>query len=280
MNELLFIFKCDLQTKNINIANYKLLVVYYDANSLYNYYVQKFQKHSIKTATLQHGVALARRENINNLDFAGIEFGNCISDYLLAWNQFTYEEAIRSGIEKERIIIAGILRCINLPVIDNKREEKKIFGVVLDGIFTEESNLFLIQYANKLAKQLNCKYILKYHPAFDGNEYYRAIDKDCFLYTCEKNMSVFEYAKTVDFSLVANSTVFFELVYMQHCVYHYLSNYMTDKYRNIPYNSFSSFDELLKILNEKNDHTQKLFDICCSVSNIEKTYKDFFSMFE
>jgi hypothetical protein len=279
--KLELILKRNIQSSFVNISKYKLLVVFFDASPLYNFFVQKFKRASVKTATFQHGVILAKREGINNVDIAGIELGNCISDYLLAWNRFTYKEAVKSGIDKERIKIVGISRCINLPVnCCNATSRHGIFGVVLDGIHTEKNNSSLILLANKLAEEMNYKYILRYHPSFKGDEYNHIIDMNRFLHTGKNDTSIFEYAKMVDFSLIANSTVLFELVYMKHKVYRYSSNDMMDKYRDIPYNSFSSFDELLYLLNKEEDCSQALYDLCCSVNDIRKAHRDFFLMFD
>lgn len=280
--QLVIILKRDFQTSFINISKYKLLVVFFDASPLYNFYVQKFQQAGIETATLQHGVILSRREKFNhNIDFAGIELNNCISNYLLAWNQFTYQEAIKSGIDKKRIQVVGISRCINWPTI-KKTAEKKIFGIILDGKFTEETNLSMISCANKLAEYLNCKYIVKYHPAFIGDEYDNVIEKKYFSYICKSDLSIPEYAELVDFSLIANSSAFIELVYIKHKTYRFSDGNAIDKYRDIPSYVFKSFSELIDLYNSKNNPSidEKLYEILCTVENIKESYQKFFQTFD
>lgn len=131
---------------------YKLLVVLYDTYSIDNYFVQFFASKGIKTATLQHGVMLAPRKGLeNNIDFAGLEFKNFVSDYFLVWNQFTKNEAIKAGLDEDKIKVLGIAKCLNSQSMEFG--SKKVFGIILDGEYEKENNSIMIDIANIFAEK-------------------------------------------------------------------------------------------------------------------------------
>lgn len=277
LNELITLKKLDFFLNKIKLDNYKLLVVFYDAHPEGNFIVQKFQKSGIRTATLSHGIVLAERDN-NIIDYCGIELKGTISDYFLAWNNFSFNEAVKQGLDKEKIKVLGIPQFINNISILTKKVESNVFGVILDNTSGDQYNMELIRIANKIATRFNYKYKLRFHPTFKGNEYNKIID---FKYYCgnDNSLNIVNYTSDIKFSLVANSTVFIELVFMKHLVYRYASNTIHDKYRDFPYNAFKNNGELINILINEKDESDKLFHEICTISDVKKSYLEFFESF-
>lgn len=106
--ELLQAYKFLQYWNGVECNIYKLLTVYYDASLIENMMVQNFNKKLCYTATLQHGIFCEERPQNNSFSFAGVEFNNTISDYFLAWNQFTKDKMLLTGASENRILILGI----------------------------------------------------------------------------------------------------------------------------------------------------------------------------
>lgn len=276
LNELITLKKLDFFLNKINLNNYKLLVVFYDAHTEGNFIVQKFKKLGVKTATLSHGIVLAERDR-NIIDYCGVELKGTVSDYFLAWNNFSFNEAVKQGLDKNKIKVLGIPQFINNSMLAEK-VNSNTFGVILENSSGEKYNMKLIKIANKIATRFNYKYKLRFHPTFKGNEYDKIIDFKCYVGN-DNSLNVANYTSDVKFSLVANSTVFIELVFMKHLVYRYASNTIHDKYRDFSYNVFKSSFELTDILLNEKDESDKLFYEICTVRDVKKSYLEFFESF-
>ncbi len=271
---LIELYRFKNQILKIKLNNYTLITVFFDLSYNCNLLVQLAQNQMIKTATLQHGIMLSQR-NLGILDFAAPEFRGGISDYFLLWNQFTYNEAIKQGIYKERLRILGINRCIN--VNKPKHHHNHVFGVILDGIHTDRNNRFLIQSAKKLAQINGYNYYIKIHPNSDSKLYNKFIlDSQC-LGIFNPSFSFHEYLNFVEFSIVGNSTALFEMTYLGHKFYRYSSNIDTDKFRDAAIPSFSNMNELICLYEEK--ESKDIFKNVCTIENIEAEYSLFFNSF-
>jgi len=263
------------------ISNVSALLVFNDSLPSGNYLVQFFKKKGIKTATLQHGIILAPRNGVSNVDFVGLELLNSNSDYFLAWNNFTREEALEAGLSDEKVKVLGITKCINLEnrIINNT--ESNVFGVVLDGEFTAENNPILISIAKELAEKLDMRFILRIHPRMDINRYNSLLnDTRYFAGYSDKKDNIFTYMTQVNFSIIANSTVYIEMIYVYHKVFRYSNGSIIDKYKKIEWGRFSNSDELYaKIKFSETDEQQHLFNELVTVSDIKKSYSVFFEDF-
>ncbi|OUP34629.1 hypothetical protein [Bacteroides sp. An19] len=256
----------------VNINKYQLLVVLYDAYPIDNYFSQLFKLNGIKTATLQHGVMLAPRKEIeNNIDFAGLEFKNFISDYFLVWNQFTKNEAIKAGLDENKIKVLGIAKCLNSQSMEFG--SKKVFGIILDGEYEKENNSIMIDIANIFAEKMNYGFIVRYHPNFKGNEYANRINNNHGK-TCEKATSLIEFFNEISFCIISNSTVLFEILYWGGEVYHYSSLTPNDKFKDLNIPSFHTSDELLNLFKTRNK--KATFPEICGPKNIKERYRRFF----
>jgi hypothetical protein len=254
--------------KYLSINKYKLCVVTYDAIITDNYVSQFFRLQGVKTATLQHGIMLAPRLGLeDNIDFKGIEFNGFVSDYFLAWNDFTRNEAIKSGIPQDKIVVCGCAKLVG------KRKAvpsfNKVIGVILDGRFEKENNIPMISIVSKFAEQKGYHYILRFHPNFLGNEYDDIINNQVGS-ICDKEIPLCEFLNSVEFCVLANSTVLFELEGMNFPFYRYSSRTIKDKYKDYPIKSFSSLLELNKLCDFNKDNGS-------SLNNVSKfNYQSFF----
>lgn len=274
------LFKFRRAISMVSPKDYNLLVVLYDAGPTYNYLVQWFKKEEVLTATLQHGIFLAPRCVKNNIEYQGVEFLNSNSDYFLAWNNFTRDEAIHAGMSSSKIRVLGIVNYPEYTVV--KSSVKGVFGVVLNTMSSDSQNRQLITFANFLARYRGLKYKLKYHPIFKGNEYDSIIEAEYSMGTVERFMSVRDYVSEVDFTLISNSSVLMELVFWKHRTFRFSSGDEEDKYRSLPFGAFTTNEGLLQQYEESevNPLNNELFDQLCTVVHVRESYVHFFRQFE
>lgn len=248
---------------NVNVDKYRLALVYYDAPVHLNYLIQYMKGMGCKTATLQHGVMLAKREKAcDNLDFCGIEFGSFVSDYFLAWNDFTKNEAIKSGINKSQILVLGCAKCLGYPQLHS--HGYKTIGVILDGKNEEENNLPMIKIVERFVSTHDFKYILRFHPADDITAYDNIRTKSKSS-VCGRKTSLYDFLTSVTFCVVANSTVLFELEYYHVPFVRYSSGNIKDKYKDYPGPSFNGYDGFCHLISSlqflgKNKDEGRVFD--------------------
>lgn len=279
-----YTFKKKLDINEDKMRNYKLLLVMNDSLPSGNFIVQFFKNRTVKTATLQHGVVLAPRQGVDNVDFVGLELLNSNSDYFLAWNNFTKNEALKAGMPENKIKVLGIIRCIHLEGKIKKKENLNVFGVVLDGEFTEENNLKLIKIALELSNKLNMRFILRFHPQMDIHKYDHLLaETDRFGgYSSNNKDDIFKYMEQVAFSIVANSTAYIEMVFNGHITYRYQNNSSLCKYKEVALGGFTTLLELLQKVENKNlsiIEQEIIYKLLVSIDNIKESYSKFFSNF-
>lgn len=265
---------------NVEYRKYNLLLTFYDSPIDSAFITELFRSNKVRTATLQHGQFTAWREN----DFvnSGVEFRSFSSDYMLCWNKFTVEEAVKTGIKKRRMKIVGILGYVNAQTAICTNPQNGIFGVVIGHPMFEQQNVALITAANMLAQTYNLKYYLKLHPNYTEDYYKGIVEPDLYLGNVEKGIGLLEYANSVEFSLVGSSSIFVELIYVHHDVIRFSDNDVKDKFRDIRIGKrFSNPEELVDIYkkNVDSEYFRKLFDYLCTVENVTETYKDFLKTF-
>lgn len=273
LHELSFLF--DFQRLLENLPLYKLALVFYDANLYNNFFVQYFKHKGTKTATLQHGVMVAPRPDVkNNLDFKGIEFIGSISDYFLAWNEFTKHEAIKSGISEKKIKVLGVAKCIGLKPYIRSTKSQKTLGVLLDGIYSNVNNEKMIKVIDDFCTRHGYKYILKYHPAYKGNEFDNSMSERGS--SLPLNTTLEDLINQTGIIIVANSTALFELASLNVCFYRYRTEREVDKFRDLRIPMFSSSEELEKINNMEWEEIKKSYDSeICVNQNPEVLYRTF-----
>ncbi len=278
ITQLMLIQKCLLEASDyqkeiinyINIHKINLTVVRYDAQFLDNFMLQTMCKYGIKTATLQHGVMISERPQLSyKADFCGFEFKASVADYFLVWNEFEKQEALKSGISERKIIITGNAKCIKVKPLENLTDNVK-FGVLLDGFDMYDNNKKLIEMANQISTLLGLSYVVRYHPAFRGNEYSSIISSN--LGTVSKISDIRDFLSELRFCLISNSTILFELPYYHIPYYRFSEQRQDDKYLNLSEPSFcdiESFYILYKSTKSPEFQSSDLFN----------NYKNFFAGF-
>ena len=265
-------------TDSINISKYNLCVFFYDANCIDNYFSQIFQNKGITTATLQHGVMLAERKEVTaNPDFCGVELKNFVSNYFLAWNEFTKREALHSGIPKEQIEVLGVIKCIDGGKVIHKNN--KVIGLLLDGEFEAENNSNLINITNAFATNHGYRVYLRFHPRMDKSTY-KDLYEDNIFQVCPNEISLKEYVSQTEFCIVANSTAFIEMLCWNAIVYRYSTMDAKDKYRDANYPSFHTLEDLESLYKSGTEVLSIGKQELIGPTNPVKTYSDFFKLFD
>lgn len=264
----------------VHIEHYKALVTFYDSFLMESYAIEYARTVGVKSIVLQHGQFISWRAD--TFFDCGIEFRTFKSDYMICWNKYTYDEAIKFGISPDKLVIAGIWSYIGVKRVLCQQNNNGIFGVVIGHPSWEEENKVLIKAANLLSSRYNLKYYLKLHPNYQPNVYDSLVNDRC-IGLIKKGISMMEYANIVDFSLVGSSSVFTELVFIGHGVFRYSSGKANDKYNEVKVgNYFNSPDQLLNLYasNSATKDLDVLFDYLCTVSDTTSSYKKFLSRFE
>ena len=244
--------------KKVEIEKYNLCFCFYDAAPFQNFLIQYAKKHGRKTATLQHGIMLSPRlELSDNVDFMGHEFKASVSDFFLAWNEFTKQEAIKTGIDKDKLKVIGVSKCIGVEP-PTYAPNSNVVGIILDGKFEDQNNIPMIQIIQKWAKNNSYKCIFRYHPDYKSTEFDEYIDSS-ISEVCNKSVSLYEFINKISFCIVANSTVLFELEYFCIPFIRYSSNDLFDKFRDYHSFTFTSDKDIEKAYKEMRNTPQKTF---------------------
>lgn len=252
--------------------HYKLCVVFYDAESIQNFISQYMKLHGISTATLQHGIMLSPRPGVHdNIDFSGIEFKSFVSDYFLAWNEFTKNEAVKTGIAPERINVVGVAKCIGKDIIKSKKTN--VIGLILDGRFEDENNIPMIKLTTKYASENGYEVIMRYHPYYNGDEFSEYCNETVVV--SPKKSTLEEFLNDVTFCVLANSTVLFELEYYNVPFIRFSMGNEKDKFKDYCSNPFSDYEGITKCVQSMKDN------IASPNMKVEtfNNYSNFFSKF-
>lgn len=264
----------------LDVKKYKFVVTYYDLQPDDNCLIQYFKSNGITTMTLQHGI-FAEKTNKQNVSDTAIEYSKSICDYYLAWNEYSRDEAVKVGVNPNKIQVLGIPKYACMKQINSQYySDNNIFGVVLNNNDFELHNQMLVKMASELSEKTKMKYILRYHPTMKGDEY-NHLTNDFYIGNSDKNTSITEYAQTIEFTLISSSSVFVDLLFIKHPVYRLVVT-KEDTYSTVKYNSFNNVDELVLQLHSNSSHNDRidLFRYLCTSYNAIDNYKKFFVKME
>lgn len=266
--------------ENIQVRDYSLFVSFYDSLTEDSFWEEIFRLKNIKTASLQHGQFITYRED--TLINCGIELRTFKSDFLLCWNNFTKREAMISGIEESKLPILGIIGYAEKVHWSQwTKPNNNIFGVVIGHPDYIDENIVLINAANHLSRAKGFKYYLKLHPNYKEDFFKDVVDSSYYIGNVVKGIDMIDYANMVDFSIVGSSTVFTELVFLEHEVIRYSNQSLKDKYRDIKAGLiFSKPEEIVDIYNRRNFDVNSLFDDLCSIREVRGSYRNFLSAYD
>lgn len=263
--------------KQVDFTKYKLVVVFFDTDTCSNILVQLAKENGCKTATLMHGIYVAPQIKPTTPFEDGVNFRGFVSDYLLAWNEYDCDQAIKSGINKNKIVVVGSQKFIDIEA-PKEHNTTNIFGVIL-GWDQDKANRRLIEIANDVAGRLGKTYYLKYHPIYKGDEYNSCVTKAC-MGNINEETSLQEYISKTDFSLVGNSAMFSELLYLNHPTYHLHLNDEFDGYSDCEEFCFATVGELVELIEKKIDMQIDVSqEYITGPHDVRKRYENFFNMF-
>ena len=248
-----------------------------DENFTENILMQFCHRHGIPTATLQHG-HFWNTKNSDELIWYAHNFKNLLADYFFAWGQYTCDLAVKDGVSPDRLIPVGIPKYIGitekLPLNHNK-----VFGVFFDTVsIGSKTNLDLARFANSLSEAYGYSFWVKLHPT-DSAERYKDIFNSRFIGFAEP-MSVLDFSKKIDFSLLCASTVFFEQILFGKPSFRYSPSDLPDYFEGLDFSAFSDEKQLKDIvefyLHDEEGYLcqyKALSDYCCGAGSIEENYR-------
>lgn len=275
---LLMCYRTLKLVKVINLKKYKFVVVYYDVAPDENCFVQFLKNKKITTMTLQHGI-FAKKEIVKNISDTAIELANSSSDYYLAWNDYTKDEALKVGMKEDKIKVLGIPRYVNDKGTTNPiySINSNTFGIMLNCDDFDEHNRKLLIMAEEIGRALNMQYIVRFHPRLKEGIYKDLLGNH---FKCADNnkSSIKDYAENVSFTVMSSSSVFADLIYLKHPTYRLIVT-SEDTYSSIKDNSFHNIEEFLNQYNKNkacSNNNENLFEYICYTNDVYNSYKSFF----
>jgi hypothetical protein len=256
------------------LSNIRLAVTFCDVHAVDYMLTHRFSRIGIPTATVEHGHCIV-----------GWQFGNSHSDYFLVHGEFAREQAIKSGLKPDNVIVAGMMQHIHEDTMPREQlNHFSGFGVFLNSVAYAEDNAAILTYANLLAKTFNLKYAVRYHPALNRVPYNSLIDKSCLSDIDGNARSVADFSQKIEFAILGTSTIFMELLRLAVPVFRYPNE--EDIYPTITEFNFKSYEELEilynSLKNEKERFTETMIqvrEILCPAGDAAPRYKAFFDRF-
>jgi len=193
----------------------KVLYTFFDGGFEGSIISQYFKLNGATTITLQHGQCLFRDSRKDRMNQSVIL--NFISDYCLCKGEFAKKQFVRAGIDKNRVIPLGNLECISRLEKEEiaVNPENKVVCVFLDTpsySFYKQSTKELISIANSFSEKFGYKYFVKPHPADNNKIYPKYIDDKYCLDVLDKDYSLDEIGKMVEFSIFHASSIYADML--------------------------------------------------------------------
>lgn len=265
-------YHCNFLEK-IDTERYKFVVAYCDVSPDENCFIQYFNNKEITTMTLQHGI-FAKKPTPHNASETGFELYASISDFYLAWNKYTFDEAKIAGLSADKIRILGIPKYINYSKPEGQIfSDNNTFGIVLNSKQFDKHNREMINIANQISEKYDYRFLVRYHPQLKGDEYIELYGKG-YCGNNDNKRSIADYAKTVQFTIISSSSVFVDLLFLNHPVYRKIVS-KQDTYSNVELFSFDTIDDFDCLLQMKNSNSD-IFAYLCTSYDIYGNYRKFF----
>lgn len=207
---------------------FKVIGTFCDASCADNLTAQVGKMNGAKTFTLQHGQYRILRQGFENADAES--YKNFISDILLAWGDATRDEFVKYGIDENRVIPVGALKKFSFNHRLMEKVDTKIFGVILSGDTYKESNIKMIKIANEIARRINMRYLIRFHPRNKKGIYVKYINTD-FLFSHSHNLSNYAYARKVEFSIIHMTGTFVEMLSLNSPIFIFDDEYLEDVFK-------------------------------------------------
>lgn len=261
--------------EKMNIKKYSVVITYYDVSPDESIFIQYAKMNQLITCTLQHGI-FAKKDRISSIPDTGVELEYSISDYYLAWNAYTYDEAMKCGRNPQFVKVLGNPKFIGYKynLIDSN-PKRNLFGVILNNSEFDYHNRKLIAMANSIAEELNLNYVIRYHPVLEKDSYIDIVNPKFYEGVSPNNVSIFEYSNTVDFTIISSSSIFVDLLFLDKQVYRLVVS-PNDTYSSTRINAFGSIREFIELHSEKIVN-KKNIEYLTGPREIANEYKSFIS---
>lgn len=257
----------------------KVVAVFDDIFPIDNIVVQLCRNTGLKTATFHHAII--------NGSYNYIEYRHSVSDYFLAWGNYTRDIAIHYGMDKNKIKVLGPLNKIGEEKKDLKTKNQKVFGILARGTVGTDymnENIDMIHIANAFAQKYGYKYILRLHPADShAGSYMKYVNKSFFIKGNKKD-TLLEFLDQTDFCICANTSAYAEAIYYGKMCYRYIPKHeeKKDVCKGIQFGKISDFEQLeekYKQYNASRDLDKRKERIAEYIfeKNAENNYKTFFN---
>lgn len=252
----------EMLRKNSNqIKSMPLLITFFDVLMFDSILVQYCDSLHVPTATLQHG-HFQEWESNDESGMSGYAYRNSLSDYFLAWGEYSKQEAIASGMNGDKVLCVG-----NPAYIDVNKfpmaGPHNVFGLILaGGKDFDKYNAQMIELANKLAEKCNMKYIIKTHPGSGTQDFKNHIKQEYVERICPLNETVFSFAESVSFALTLYSTVYSELLFLKVPVFRYVPENTIDLYKRLSHGLFNDYKELVNVIQELQNNPENIKKQC------------------
>ena len=263
-------WKVLLNKNRDNVLSIKSMISIFDAREYENVFSQYLSLHGIPTATLQHGHYSSEYYTDPQHFYIGIGYRGFVSDFFLLWGDSSYNNALKCGLPKEKLLKVGCPSLITPKRISGK---EGAIGLLFDGgkhSIADNKNMYAI--ANRYAKERNKKLVIKLHPSYKSSEYTFFIeDENVELYDGDLE----SFAKNVEFTICCNTSCLIYLLIWEHPIVHYAPVYMYDVYSELKPYSFSKYEELISIINKK-VHPETMLALYTEVDHVRDKYKSVF----
>lgn len=196
-----------------HIVGHDIVATFSDALPWDNLVAQLAGLAGLPSITAQHGQYRLLDET--NVSADAEAYANFVSDVMLVWGPATVDQLTKAGIARVRLVTSGWIR--EQPRIEQANEGNRpsTFGVVLNGQNGDAGNYMLIRVAERLASDLDMKYIVRAHPTFGARDYARVAHHCAEI----RPMPLADYAGRVSFSLAHASSSTLELLLAGEVIY-------------------------------------------------------------
>lgn len=252
------------------ILSIKSMVSIFDAREYENIFTQFLNLHGIPTATLQHGHYGKEFFKDQKNFYIGIGYRGFVSDYFLAWGDFSCNNALSCEIPMSKLIKVGSPSLINTKKIEGR---KGTVGLLLDGgeeAIPDNRNMYYI--IREIAKEKGKKLLVKQHPSFKTPEYSFFVgDENVELYSGDLE----SFATEVELAICCNTSCLITLLIWGLPIIHYAPLSMYDMFSELKNYSFTNKQEL-NDLYDKNVSPTSLLSLYTEVDHVKENYRNAF----
>ena len=250
----------------------KSAVTWCDIMYVDSYFVQRWNQRGIITVSLQHGTY-----NVGHYGYTHLK-----SDYLLAQNKFSANNAVKSGVDVKKIVVVGAPQ--NIQVNYNKKREDNtgIIGLVFGGTRLAQNDIELLMLARQLTARYNYKVYIKLHPGYGIEKYKMDITKYAEkIY--ESDTDAYQFADLVDILIDDGSTLFVEYSVRGRNAITFLgdgSPYKDDPNIKLGFRTYEELEDIYKIYETDSKQFDELLrqnrEYLGTINDPYVNYKEFF----